>query len=234
MNAFFFWLFSGGMIVCALAVILNRNAVASALCFTFTIVFMAGLFVMLSAFFLAAVQILVTAGAVMVLFLFIIMLLDLTAMEHMPRQKTWMACSLVLALGFILIVAKTLHATPGGTRTIESLPTPGAVSMTFTGRVLPKSALAAQPITTSEADKNDDTHQIGRLLFSTNTQPNPQTGYLPTSYVAPFEITSLLILVATVGVIVLCKQEDKPRPGPREDITREAPPVEPKEKALRT
>src|SRR5271168_4230762 len=103
MNAFFFWLFSFGMILCALAVVLNRNAVASALCFTFTIVFMSGLFVMLSAFFLAAVQILVTAGAVMVLFLFIIMLLDLTAMEHAPRRKIWMACSFVLALGFLLI-----------------------------------------------------------------------------------------------------------------------------------
>ena len=45
MNALFFWFFSAGMIVCALAVILNRNAVASALCFTFTIIFMAGLFV---------------------------------------------------------------------------------------------------------------------------------------------------------------------------------------------
>src|SRR5476651_759984 len=89
MDAFFFWLFSAGMIVCALAVVLNRNAVASALCFTFAIVFMSGLFVMLSAFFLAAVQIIVTAGAVMVLFLFIIMLLDLTAMEHVPRQKIW-------------------------------------------------------------------------------------------------------------------------------------------------
>jgi len=92
MNALFFWLFSGGMIVCALAVILNRNAVASALCFTFSIVFMSGLFVMLNAFFLAAVQILVTAGAVMVLFLFIIMLLDLVAMEHMPARKSgWVA-----------------------------------------------------------------------------------------------------------------------------------------------
>src|SRR5208337_441458 len=109
MNALFFWLFSGGMIICALAVILNRNAVASALCFTFTIVFMSGLFVMLSAFFLAAVQILVTAGAVMVLFLFIIMLLDLTAMEHAPRHKIWIACSVVLALAFLAVVAKTLH-----------------------------------------------------------------------------------------------------------------------------
>src|SRR5476649_417119 len=108
------------MIVCALAVILNRNAVASALCFTFAIVFMSGLFVMLSAFFLAAVQIIVTAGAVMVLFLFIIMLLDLTAMEHMPRQKIWMACTLVLALGFLLIVAKVLQATPMGLVTTDS------------------------------------------------------------------------------------------------------------------
>ena len=225
MNALFFWLFSGGMLLCALAVILNRNAVASALCFTFTIVFMAGLFVMLNAFFLAAVQILVTAGAVMVLFLFIIMLLDITAMEHMPRQKIWMACSLVLALGFIAIVAKTLHATPEGTRTLAPLPTPGAVIVNHTGRVLPMSLLTSKPVSTSEADKNDDTHRIGRLLFSTNTGIDPQTGRQRTSYVAPFEITRLLILVATIGVVVLCKQEDKPRPGRREAITHEAPPV---------
>src|ERR1700733_2080855 len=124
MNALFFWLFSGGMIVCALAVILNRNAVASALCFTFAIVFMAGLFVMLSSFFLAAVQILVTAGAVMVLFLFIIMLLDLTAMEHMPRQKIWMGCTLVLALGFLILVARVLQFTPSELNTASSLKAP--------------------------------------------------------------------------------------------------------------
>ena len=223
MNALFFWLFSGGMIVCALAVVLNRNAVASALCFTFAIVFMAGLFVMLSAFFLAAVQILVTAGAVMVLFLFIIMLLDLTAMEHIPRRKIWMGCTLVLALGFLVLVAKVLATTPEGHLTVESLPTPGS-------RIMIRPQVAADrtfdtTITQSDWDKQDDTHQIGRLLFATNTA-NGQT-----SYVAPFEITSLLILVATIGVIVLCKQDERPRPGPREQITREAPPIEPKKEA---
>jgi NADH-quinone oxidoreductase subunit J len=227
MNALFFWLFSGGMIVCALAVILNRNAVASALCFTFSIVFMAGLFVMLSAYFLAAVQILVTAGAVMVLFLFIIMLLDLTAMEHMPRQKIWMGFTLVLALGFLVIVAKTLAQTPLGFVTQKSLT--ASVAATHANH---EGASAA--ISESEWDKLDDTHRIGRLMFSTNTTPDPVTGLTPTSYVAPFEITSLLILIATVGVIVLCKQEERPRPGPREEITREAPPVEPKkEEALK-
>src|ERR1700761_697106 len=112
MQALFFWLFSIGMIICALAVVFNRNAVASALCFTFTICFMAGLFVMLSAFFLAAVQILVTAGAVMVLFLFIIMLLDVSAMEHAPRHWIWTACSAVLALAFLSLVARPLSTMP--------------------------------------------------------------------------------------------------------------------------
>jgi NADH-quinone oxidoreductase subunit J len=207
MNALFFWFFSAGMIVCALAVILNRNAVASALCFTFSIVFMAGLFVLLSAFFLAAVQILVTAGAVMVLFLFIIMLLDLTAMEHMPRRKMWMGSTLLLGLGFLFVVARTLAATPGGNTTIDSLPVPGAV------------ASASGSSTAQPSDDQDDTHQIGRLLFSTCAGQ--------TSYVAPFEITSLLILIATIGVIVLCKQEEPRRTDPRDAITREAPPVRP-------
>src|SRR5471032_1746822 len=168
MNALFFWLFSGGMIVCALAVVLNRNAVASALCFTFAIVFMSGLFIMLSAFFLAAVQIIVTAGAVMVLFLFIIMLLDLTAMEHMPRQKIWMGCSLLLALGFLLIVAKTLAATPMGSVTMNSLP---GAKIEIRPQVLANGQTVDTTMSPSEWDQQDDTHRIGRLLFATNVGP---------------------------------------------------------------
>jgi NADH:ubiquinone oxidoreductase subunit 6 (subunit J) len=232
MHALFFWLFSIGMIICALAVVFNRNAVASALCFTFTIVFMAGLFVMLSAFFLAAVQILVTAGAVMVLFLFIIMLLDLTAMEHAPRHWTWMACSGVLALAFLGLVARTLGTMP------PPQPTDAQVRMTAPDFVI-KAAVSAggktvnAEMSQSDVDKFDDTHQIGRLLFATKPGPrqNPR-GF--TSYVAPFEITSLLILVATIGVIVLCKEDERPRPHRREDITREAPPVREQEPALKS
>src|SRR5271163_104703 len=112
MDALFFWFFSFVMIVCALGVILNRNPVASALCFAFSLVNMAALFIMLGAYFVAAVQILVTAGGVMVLFLFIIMLLDVTAAEHMPRQKIWMGLALILALFFVYLVGLTLNATP--------------------------------------------------------------------------------------------------------------------------
>jgi NADH-quinone oxidoreductase subunit J len=231
MHALFFWLFSIGMIICALAVVFNRNAVASALCFTFTIVFMAGLFVMLSAFFLAAVQILVTAGAVMVLFLFIIMLLDLTAMEHSPRHWAWMACSAVLALAFLGLVGKTLAAMPASPSDtlagFTARPMSIAPSVTANGRTV--NAQVPQPL----IDKGDDTHQIGRLLFATNSGKRPSASF--TTYVAPFEITSLLILVATIGIIVLCKQEDRPRPHRREEITREAPPVrEDREAALKS
>lgn len=216
MEAFFFWLFSTGMIVFGLAVILNRNAVASALCFACSIIFMAALFVMLSAFFLAAVQILVTAGAVMVLFLFIIMLLDLTAMEHIPRPKIWMACTLILALGLIYVVARVLNVTPEGLGTTDSVPVISQAivikpSITADGQTQDVSLADSATEFAKKTDAPDDIHQIGHLLFTT--------------YVAPFEVTSLLILVATIGVIVLCKQEDPRRAvGPSHEIIREAPP----------
>lgn len=212
MEALFFWFFSAAMIVCGLAVILNRNPVASALCFVGTIVFMAALFFMLSAFFLGWVEILVSAGAVMVLFLFIIMLLNISAAEQVPRQKAWMGCTLVLALGFILLVARTLSAMPQGSITADSLPPLQAHA--------DKAAAQLGLVVPNVPDARDDTHQIGRLLF--------------TRYVAPFEVTSLLILVATVGVIVLCKQDEPRSPSPRETITREAPPLESKPEASLT
>lgn len=208
MDAFFFWFFSAGMIGFGLAVILNRNPVASALSFAFSIVFMAGLFVQLSAFFLAAVQILVTAGAVMVLFLFIIMLLNPEAMEHAPRRKLGMAAALLLGLGFVVLVARTLPELPRGAQKLADLPVAGTRMVHHRFLATPPPGFATDE--QSRADFGDDTHRIGRLLF--------------TRYVAPFEITSLLILVATIGVIVICKEDEPARPDPREELLREAPP----------
>jgi NADH:ubiquinone oxidoreductase subunit 6 (subunit J) len=148
----------------------------------------------------------------MVLFLFIIMLLDLAKMEHMPRQKIWMGCALVLALGLIYLFARTLNQIPMGFVTQQSLPPISSYAdntVVQSGLTLPNTP-----------DGRDDTHQIGRLLF--------------TRYVAPFEVTSLLILVATVGVVVLCKQDEPRRPSPREEIVREAPPINPKKETALT
>src|SRR5215831_4989746 len=85
MQDILFYLFAAATLLCGLLVVANpfsRNPVTSAMFLVMTIVSMAGLFVMLHAFFLAAVQVLVYAGAVMVLFLFVIMLLDLKAEER--------------------------------------------------------------------------------------------------------------------------------------------------------
>src|SRR5512143_107010 len=82
MEAVLFYLFSCLALTCGVMVLLSRNPVNSAMFLVLTIASLAGLFVLLQAFFLAAIQILVYAGAVMVLFLFVIMLLDLKEEER--------------------------------------------------------------------------------------------------------------------------------------------------------
>ncbi len=82
-----FWFFSLAMLLCGVLVIVHRNPVNSAMCLVLLFVFMAGLFLLLDAIFLAVIQILVYAGAVMVLFLFVLMLLDIKASER--RRILW-------------------------------------------------------------------------------------------------------------------------------------------------
>jgi NADH-quinone oxidoreductase subunit J len=87
MNPILFWLFSILMLGFGIAVIANRNPVASALSLVVSFFCLAALYVGLEAYFLAAIQVVVYAGAVMVLFLFIIMLLDLRAEQRRKFNK---------------------------------------------------------------------------------------------------------------------------------------------------
>ena len=85
METLLFYLFAGVAVACGFLVVANpfsRNPVTSAMCLVLTMIALAGIFVLLHAYFLAAVQVLVYAGAVMVLFLFVIMLLDLKEEEQ--------------------------------------------------------------------------------------------------------------------------------------------------------
>ncbi len=82
MSPFFFWTFSALMLIFGAAVVINRNPVASALSLVVSFLGLAALFITLDAYFIGIIQVLVYAGAVMVLFLFIIMLLDLRAEER--------------------------------------------------------------------------------------------------------------------------------------------------------
>src|SRR6266403_1655999 len=97
-----FYFFAASTLICALMVIGNpfsRNPVTSAMFLVLTIASLAGLFVLLHAFFLAAVQVLVYAGAVMVLFLFVIMLLDLKEEEQRRVKSTGAIVGLPTAAG---------------------------------------------------------------------------------------------------------------------------------------
>src|SRR5471030_3326066 len=109
-----FYVFAALTLLCGVLVIANpfsRNPVTSAMFLVLTIISMAGLFVLLHAFFLAAVQILVYAGAVIVLFLFVIMLLDLKE-EQRRRIKMFGIVLGLISVGAILtIFLKSLHAT---------------------------------------------------------------------------------------------------------------------------
>src|SRR5262245_63810643 len=90
MQDLLFYLFAALTLVCGFLVVANpfsRNPVTSAMFLVLTIASLACLFALLHAFFLAAVQVLIYAGAVMVLFLFVIMLLDLKVEERRQFQK---------------------------------------------------------------------------------------------------------------------------------------------------
>jgi NADH-quinone oxidoreductase subunit J len=164
MHDILFYTFAVLTLVCGFLVVANpfsRNPVTSAMFLVLTIVSMAGLFVLLHAFFLAAVQVLVYAGAVMVLFLFVIMLLDLKAEE---RRK-------IKAFGLV-----------------TGLVSVGAILWVFF-----ESLLKSPPFEVAAPALEGGTIDLGRLLF--------------TQYLLPFEIVSVLLLVAMLGVILLSKKD---------------------------
>jgi NADH-quinone oxidoreductase subunit J len=112
MSPFLFWCFALLMLVFGAAVVINRNPVASALSLVVCFLGLAALFVSLNAFFVGVIQILVYAGAVMVLFLFIIMLLDLRA--ETLRKINWLATAggIAVAVVFLAQVLSVIRRFP--------------------------------------------------------------------------------------------------------------------------
>ena len=135
-----FWFFSLAMLLCGVLVISSRNPVTSAMFLVALFVFMAGLFVLLEAFFLAAIQILVYAGAVMVLFLFVIMLLNIKATER--RHFRWLGVigAAVVAGAFVWelrIILKTPVVTMGAGKVDFGGGLEAVVKPLFTNYMLP-------------------------------------------------------------------------------------------------
>jgi len=101
MSPFLFWIFALLTVIFGAAVVINRNPVASALSLVMSFLGLAALFMSLNAYFIGIIQVLVYAGAVMVLFLFIIMLLDLREKE--AHRINWLASAAGLAVALILL-----------------------------------------------------------------------------------------------------------------------------------
>jgi NADH-quinone oxidoreductase subunit J len=152
--------------VSALLVIVQRHAVYSALFLIITMGALAGIYILLDAHFVWIIQVIVYAGAIMVLFLFVIMLLDIQrerdpwAPSHRGRILVALLLSLVLLVELGMAVAQRLSLPPSA----------GAAASGGFGTTL----------------------TVGRLLF--------------TDFLFPFEITSIILLVAMVGAMVLAKK----------------------------
>jgi len=112
MSIFLFWLFAVLMILFGAGVVLFRNPINSAMSMVISFVFLAALFVKLNAYFIGVVQVLVYAGAVMVLFLFIIMLLDLRTESSRKLNIAAVGGGILVLIGFIAAIAKVLASFP--------------------------------------------------------------------------------------------------------------------------
>ncbi len=114
MHPILFWAFAALMILFGLMVIVLRNPVSSAMSLVLSFVCLSALFVSLDAFFIAIVQVLVYAGAVMVLFLFIIMLLDIRADARRRLNLPAFIGGLAVSTAFAFIVVNVIEKFPQG------------------------------------------------------------------------------------------------------------------------
>jgi NADH-quinone oxidoreductase subunit J len=158
-----FFVFAVPLVIAAAMVVIARSPMYAAMSLVGAFFFMAGIYVLLSAHLIAFLQILVYAGAVMVLFLFVIMLLSL-GNEHLDRERQtgMQLIGAIGAIGLVAVVANAVMDSVG-----VELATLGADFGTVKA--------------------------VGRELF--------------TRYLLPFEATSLLLLVAIVGAVVVAKEK---------------------------
>lgn len=176
MEKFVFWPTAVASLVSAFFVLITPNAVHSALALVINFFTLAVFYVLLEAHFLAAVQVIVYAGAIMVLFLFVIMLLGVDREEDLTEKiRGQRPLAYLFGAGLAGITVFTVRAA------FQTVPFAGL----------------------KDANASGNVEGLGRLLF---------TGYL-----LPFEVTSLLLIVAAIGAMVIAKKRAPERVGPEDE-----------------
>ncbi len=191
---FFFWFFATLVVLGAVGVVAMRQPVHSALCLLLSFLGVAALFVTLSAEFLAAVQILVYAGGIMVLFLFTIMLVNLrrTAGEPYVHRQA----------GAALLVAFLLLAVVGGVVVGSSR----AGDLADGGRLADASKLSTTTITRTITQTVDGKKVRTPVTEVVAGNSQAVAWGLYRDYLLPFEVASVFLLVAMIGAVVLGKR----------------------------
>ncbi|MGB0292426.1 MAG: NADH-quinone oxidoreductase subunit J [Luteolibacter sp.] len=188
LQAIVFWAFAAFTLIGGIAVVALRNPVSSAMAVVTCFIGLAGLFITLSAFFVGIIQILVYTGAIMVLFLFIIMLLDLKAEEGVAaRSVAGIFAGLSLVAAFIIQLLGVLYSSPD--KKMADAPLDKITLAKAAGNFPAKSTISES----LNEGGLPDVHLIGNTLF--------------TEYNLPLQMLGVLLLVATVGVVVLSKKE---------------------------
>jgi NADH-quinone oxidoreductase subunit J len=163
METLLFFIFAAVAVICGISLVVQKHPIFSALSLVGVMGSLAILYLLLGAEFIAAAQLIVYAGAIMVLFVFVIMLLN--AGEERPSARpSWFAKVLGLPL-IVLLLGVVSYLILQGT---------------------PDSKLAF-------GEYSGGPREVGRALFTT--------------YLLPFEITSVLILIAILGAVVLARKE---------------------------
>ena len=161
-----FLLFAGVAIISAANILIQRHPIHSALSLIVTFIALAGIYIQMHAEFIAVMQIVVYTGAIMVLFVFVIMLLNARAEEQIPDRV-----HVVRYFGVPLVLLWVVEV----------------------GLVVSNTSSEGITVATETIGLTSNTQLIGRLLY--------------TQYALPFEVTSILLLVAIVGAIVMAKKE---------------------------
>jgi len=191
---FFFWVFGALAVLGAVGVVVMRQPIHSALFLLLTLLAVAGLFVLNSAEFLFAVQILVYTGGIMVLFLFTIMLVNVKkqAKEPYVHKQTGMAVIAGVLIFFVV----------GGLVIAEAR----RVAASDTVEAADPATLSTTSIMTTHTSVVDGKRVKEKV--STEVKGNSQAVAwgLYRDYLVPFEVASIFLLVAMIGAVVLGKR----------------------------
>ncbi|MDA7880933.1 NADH-quinone oxidoreductase subunit J [Akkermansiaceae bacterium] len=193
MHSLLFYLFSFLAVTGGILLVAFRNPVSSALSMVLSFLGLAGLFIGLNAFFVGIVQILVYAGAIMVLFIFIIMLLDLNNEEKVKFRSSTIALGLIIPICLAFQILGVIQSQ--GTKEFAPIT---KETLSEAAKSYPEDSAIHKSLAHEKSPQLPDTNLIGQQIF--------------THYNFPLQVIGALLLVATIGVVVLSKRSAKNRP----------------------